>query len=175
MDNRHGLVAAPVLTLAGGTAEREAAMAMLETLPLRRMTVGGISIMASGNCPVSEAAGGGAPCGPKTPGLGPGRAHHPSYHLCCQPRLRKLVEQIFGWTKTVGLLRKTRHRGRERLAWVWTFTLAALQPGADAELADPRRLLRGKHAQICPKGPEQMHQKQAGHKFPRVTGWPPSS
>ena len=40
-------------------------------------------------------------------------------------RLRKLVEQIFGWIKTVGLWRKTRHRGRERVAWVWTFTLAA--------------------------------------------------
>lgn len=40
-------------------------------------------------------------------------------------RLRKLVEQVFGWIKTVDLLRKTRHRGRERLAWVWTFTLAA--------------------------------------------------
>ena len=33
--------------------------------------------------------------------------------------------QIFGLTKPVSLLRKTRHRGRERLAWVWTFTLAA--------------------------------------------------
>ncbi len=40
-------------------------------------------------------------------------------------RLRKLVEQIFGWTKTVGLLRKKRHRGRKRVAWVWTFTMAA--------------------------------------------------
>ena len=35
------------------------------------------------------------------------------------------MEQIFGWIKTVGLLRKTRHLGRERVAWVWTFTLAA--------------------------------------------------
>jgi hypothetical protein len=41
MDHRHGLVAAPALTLASGTAEREAAMAMLETLPHPRMTVGG--------------------------------------------------------------------------------------------------------------------------------------
>ena len=48
---------------------------------------------------------------------------HATYSV--SQRLRKLVEQIFGWTKTVGFLRKTRHRGRERLPWVWTFTLAA--------------------------------------------------
>lgn len=41
MENRHGLVGAPALTLASGTAERQAAIALLETLPHRRMTVGG--------------------------------------------------------------------------------------------------------------------------------------
>ncbi len=40
-------------------------------------------------------------------------------------RKRKLVEEIFGWTKTVGGLRKTRHRGRRRVGWVYVFTLAA--------------------------------------------------
>jgi len=40
-------------------------------------------------------------------------------------RLRKRVEEIFGWIKTVGHLRKTRHRGRERVHWVFTFTAAA--------------------------------------------------
>jgi hypothetical protein len=39
-------------------------------------------------------------------------------------RKRKLVEEIFGWTKTVALLRKTRHRGVRRVGWMFTFALA---------------------------------------------------
>ena len=39
--------------------------------------------------------------------------------------MRKWVEEIFGWMKTVGLMRKTRHRGRERVEWRFTFTAAA--------------------------------------------------
>jgi len=38
---------------------------------------------------------------------------------------RKMVEQIFGWMKTVGLMRKTRHRGLRRVGWMFTFALAA--------------------------------------------------
>ena len=37
---------------------------------------------------------------------------------------RKRVEEIFGWLKTVGLLRKTRHRGRRRVNWMFIFGLA---------------------------------------------------
>jgi hypothetical protein len=40
-------------------------------------------------------------------------------------RLRKQVEEIFGWIKTVGNLRKTRHRGTEQVGWMFTFTAAA--------------------------------------------------
>ena len=40
-------------------------------------------------------------------------------------RKRKLVEQVFGWMKTIGGLRKLRHRGGERVDWVVTFTAAA--------------------------------------------------
>jgi len=39
-------------------------------------------------------------------------------------RKRKLVEQVFGWLKTVGLMRKTRHRGERRVGWMFVFTLA---------------------------------------------------
>ena len=39
-------------------------------------------------------------------------------------RLRKRIEEIFGWLKTVGLLRKTRHRGVARVGWMFTFGLA---------------------------------------------------
>jgi hypothetical protein len=38
---------------------------------------------------------------------------------------RKRVEEIFGWLKTVALMRKTRHRGTDRVGWVFTFALAA--------------------------------------------------
>ena len=39
-------------------------------------------------------------------------------------RQRKRIEEIFGWLKTVGLLRKTRHRGRRRVNWMFIFGLA---------------------------------------------------
>jgi len=37
---------------------------------------------------------------------------------------RKRVEEIFGWLKTVGLMRKTRHRGVLRVGWMFTFAAA---------------------------------------------------
>ena len=38
---------------------------------------------------------------------------------------RKRVEEIFGWLKTVALMRKTRHRGVSRVGWMFTFATAA--------------------------------------------------
>jgi hypothetical protein len=49
--------------------------------------------------------------------------HHPGYAVSQQKR--KLVEQGFGWSKVIGLLRKLRHRGLERVGWIFTFTNAA--------------------------------------------------
>src|SRR6516165_8556635 len=37
---------------------------------------------------------------------------------------RKRIEESFGWLKTIGLLRKTRHRGRARVGWMFIFGLA---------------------------------------------------
>jgi hypothetical protein len=37
---------------------------------------------------------------------------------------RKLVEEIFGRLKTIGLMRKTRHKGVQRGGWMFTFTSA---------------------------------------------------
>ena len=37
--------------------------------------------------------------------------------------VRKRVEEIFGWLKTVGLMRKTRHRGLGRVGWMFRFTV----------------------------------------------------
>jgi len=39
-------------------------------------------------------------------------------------RKRKVIEQPFGWMKTVGLLRKLRHRGHRKVGWMFTFTAA---------------------------------------------------
>ncbi len=48
---------------------------------------------------------------------------HPGYAISQQKR--KLVEQAFGWMKTIALLRKLRHRGGARVDWIFTFTAAA--------------------------------------------------
>lgn len=40
-------------------------------------------------------------------------------------RLRKRIEEAFGWIKTVAGLRKTRFRGRDRVGWAFTFAVAA--------------------------------------------------
>ena len=48
---------------------------------------------------------------------------HPGY-LVSQKK-RKRVEETFGWLKTVGMLRKPRHRGTDRVGWMFTFSLAA--------------------------------------------------
>ena len=48
---------------------------------------------------------------------------HPGYAL--SERCRKKVEQPFGWMKTVGLLRKLRHRGGRLVDWIVSFTAAA--------------------------------------------------
>jgi hypothetical protein len=39
-------------------------------------------------------------------------------------RKRKLVEEVLGWMKTIGLLRKLRHRGGRKVGWIFTFTAA---------------------------------------------------
>ena len=39
-------------------------------------------------------------------------------------RERKRIEEIFGWLKMIGLLRKPRHRGVARVGWMFVFGLA---------------------------------------------------
>jgi hypothetical protein len=47
---------------------------------------------------------------------------HPGYAL--SQRLRKRVEEVFGWLKTVGLMRKVRHRGTDRVDRMFVFGCA---------------------------------------------------
>jgi len=48
---------------------------------------------------------------------------YPGYTVSQQKRKR--VEEIFGWVKTVGLLRKVKLRGVRRVGWLFTFAAAA--------------------------------------------------
>jgi hypothetical protein len=46
---------------------------------------------------------------------------HPGY--AASQRVRKRIEAVFGWIKSLARLRQTKHRGRERVGW--PFDLAA--------------------------------------------------
>ena len=48
---------------------------------------------------------------------------HPGYTISQQKRKR--VEEVFGWLKTVGMLRKVKLRGVRRVDWLFTFAVAA--------------------------------------------------
>ena len=125
LDNRHGLVTNVCATAATGTAEREAALLLLSTVP-HATTVGAdksydvpsfvAGVRALGITPhVAQKVRGSA--------ITDGLAADPGYAV--SQRKRKLIEQVFGWMKTVGGLRKLRHRGGELVDWVVTFTAAA--------------------------------------------------
>jgi hypothetical protein len=73
---------------------------------------------------------------------------HPGYAI--SQTKRKRVEEIFGWLKTIGGLRKTRHRGSARVGWVLTFAAAALQPGQNAQPAAGRHLYHSTHRAPIP-------------------------
>jgi hypothetical protein len=48
---------------------------------------------------------------------------HPGYEI--SQRRRKRVEEVFGWMKTVGIMRKARHRGTRLVGWMFEFAAAA--------------------------------------------------
>ena len=53
----------------------------------------------------------------------PRTTRHPGYAV--SQRKRKRVEEVFGWLKTVALMRKVRHRGRQLVRWMFTLAAAA--------------------------------------------------
>ena len=131
MDNRHGLAVATHVTQPGYDAECAAAVTMLGSLPPsgRRRTLG--ADKGYDRSPFVDAVR----ALEVTPHVAPnlhatrfrsaidGRTtRHPGFAV--SQRARKRVEEIFAWGKTVGLLRKLRHRGTARVAWVFTFTVA---------------------------------------------------
>jgi len=129
MENRHGLVVSPHLTAATGTAEREAAVGLVEGVPGRhRITVGADKAYDTQEFVQSLRALKAVPhvaqnCNGRKSAIDGRTTRHPGYAV--SQRLRKRVEEIFGWMKTVGNFRKTRHRGEDRVGWVFTLTAAA--------------------------------------------------
>ena len=128
MENRNGLVVEACLSRADGHAERNAALAMIEPHADRpkRITVGAdkgfdtedfVNELRSMNVTphVAAKAKGSAIDGRTTRCKG--------YALSQQ--VRKRIEEVFGWAKTVGPVAKTMLRGVERVGAQFTFTLAA--------------------------------------------------
>ena len=129
IDNRHGLATNACVTIASGTAEREAAVQMAGEIPGR----GRVTLAADKGYDTRD-------CIRKlrdrniTPHVAQNDTNrrsaidrrttrHPGYTV--SQKKRKLVEQMFGWAKTVGLMGKTRHRGTQRVDWMFIFTAAA--------------------------------------------------
>jgi IS5 family transposase len=124
LDNRHGLVANVCATAATGTAERDAAVVLL-TPEDRAKTVGGDKNfdVASFVAAVREMEITPHVAQKDHSAIDARTTRHAGYDV--SQRKRKLIEQVFGWMKTVGGLRKLRHRGGELVDWVLTFTAAA--------------------------------------------------
>jgi len=129
MENRNGLLLQTFLTEATGRAERDAAMLMVEAIPSgKRVTLGGdknydtrelvrelrrMNItphVAQNNTNRSSA-------------IDQRTTRHAGYEV--SQRRRKRVEQSFGWMKMVGMLRKVKLRGIDKVGWLFTFTGAA--------------------------------------------------
>ena len=129
MENRSGLVVAASLTPATGTAEREAAVAMVEALGGdQRITLGADKaydtadfiaemrrLRVTPHVAQNDTNRRSAIDGRTT--------RHPGYAVSL--RKRKRIEEVFGWMKTAAGMRKTRHRGTARVGWMFTLTAAA--------------------------------------------------
>jgi transposase len=129
MENRNGLAVDVLVNLATGTAERDAAFAMAAEIPgAGRVTIGGDKNYDTAALVDDWRALNVTPHVAQNDkhrrsAIDKRTTHHPGYAI--SQRKRKRVEEIFGWLKTVGGLRKVRHRGLERVAWTFTFAVAA--------------------------------------------------
>jgi transposase len=130
MENRSGLIVEACLTAADGHAERIAALAMIEP---RADRPGGISLGAdkaydaedfvnelrSMNVRphVAQNTNG------RRSAIDGRTTRHTGYVM--SQKIRKRIEEGFGWTKTVAGQRKTHFRGKARVGWAFTFAAAA--------------------------------------------------
>jgi transposase len=130
MENRHGLLTRATLGLATGTAEREAAVSMVEALDIAQgATVGAdkgydatdfvAEMERLGVVPhVAQDTSRG-----RTSAIDDEIAATPGYRVSLV--IRKRIEEAFGWMKTVGMMRKTRHRGTARVGWIFSLVASA--------------------------------------------------
>ena len=130
VENRNGLIVSSLVWEATGTAERDAAMAMLQDIPgSERVTVGGDkgfdtaefvrecrNMRVTPHVAQNLARRGGSAIDGRT-------TQQESYGI--SQKKRKRIEECFGWLKTIALLRKVRHRGTLKVDWLFTFACAA--------------------------------------------------
>jgi len=130
VENRNGLIVDAEVFQANGTAERDAALVMLEKLPgTQPVTVGGDkgfdthgfvkecrNLRVTPHVAQNHARPGGSAIDFRT-------TRHAGYAV--SQRKRKRIEECFGWLKTIALMRKLRHRGVCRVDWIFTFACAA--------------------------------------------------
>src|SRR5215471_14033225 len=129
-ENRNGLIVNTELFQANGTAERDAALVMLEQVSgIHRITIGADkgydtrdfvaecrNLKATPHVSQNIKRSGGSAIDERT-------TRHSGYAI--SQIKRKRIEECFGWLKTIALMRKVRHRGIEKVGWVFTFAAAA--------------------------------------------------
>jgi transposase len=129
MENRHGLAVSARVTAATGTAERDAGVVFAAEISGRgRVTLGGDKNYDTHDFVESlrelEVTPHVAQNNTKRRSAIDGRTtRHAGYQI--SQHQRKRIEEIFGWLKSVGLLRKLRHRGTELVNWIFIFATAA--------------------------------------------------
>ena len=129
-ENRNGLVVNTRVTLATGTAERDAAISMAEAIPggSKRVTLGAdrgydtrdfVEQMRE-RCVTPHVA---RNDNGRRSAIDARTTQHAGYGI--SQRKRKRVEEVFGWMKTVALQRKTRFKGPDKVGWMFTLAAAA--------------------------------------------------
>ena len=128
MENRSGLIVDTCVMPADGYGERTAAVWMAGAVPGGRVTLG----MDKGyDYPAFVAELRHLAVTPhvaqnttnRRSAIDGRTTRHLGYAV--SQRKRTLVEQAFGWLKTIGGLRKLRHRGGPLVTWIFTFSAAA--------------------------------------------------
>ena len=130
MENRNGLVVDARVTEANGTAERDAAMGMMMKVSddHQRKTLGGdknydtkdfVAVMGTLNVTAHVAQN---KSERRSSAIDGRTTRHSGYEV--SQKKRKLVEEIFGWLKTVGPMRRPHFRGRNRMDWWFRFSAA---------------------------------------------------
>ena len=135
MENRNGLIVGAALTRASGTAEREAALDLVDRRrSKRRVTLGAdkaydvsgfVAELRARKVTAHIAIDGHFTKTGKWRKTAIDRrtTRHPGYPA--SQSIRKRIEEGFGWIKTIGGLAKTWHRGMSRVGWMFTLTAAA--------------------------------------------------